>query len=824
MDAHPDSELACTQLYCDNWDEFDNFADGLPSTQAYGADEGADETGASPVRQCDELACTQFYNEEGEDDLTQEKLPSSMRRGNSESIPKDSHSLLLGGTSVEPSTRSVVDNQKSAVGTVVDKGKLDAEEVNVQAAEILGETLHYENDGGAVADLQDCQDVPAANLASANCASRRPPEPRDDLACTQAYQNESEDDVTAELLQSCKRSEQTELQKAPPSEAEPPGCPRCPGAPLLGGTSAEPSTRSVVDNQKSAVGTVVDKGKLDAEEVNVQAAEILGETLHYENDGGAVADLQDCQDVPAANLASANCASRRPPEPRDDLACTQAYQNESEDDVTAELLQSCKRSEQTELQKAPPSEAEPPGCPRCPGAPLLGGTSAEPSTRSVVDNQKSAVGTVVDKGKLDAEEVNVQAAEILGETLHYENDGGAVADLQDCQDVPAANLASANCASRRPPEPRDDLACTQAYQNESEDDVTAELLQSCKRSEQTELQKAPPSEAEPPGCPRCPGAPLLGGTSAEPSTRSVVDNQKSAVGTVVDKGKLDAEEVNVQAAQVSEEQGCQPNSHEDCHAGKVLGSFAPPDATVADAAHQLLEKPTAPANGICTGHKTEFAESRPRRKRKYGSHSPRMVSVMVQTGDIEFEEAACKPRAGVGAGIPPVRRAPTPCKAPPRLSLLIPKRPRDEGAEPFDVDGYSAACNALWGGRTPQRAQKPSLRDFLAAKQEEVEEADEPLLGTAIGAGAATVSPISSPDSWNVKQEAPSVNRTRAENFGEHAASAGRGRSQSPPSPPTPDLHGERSLRQTQQPQPASWVPLALKQESPAKAILVERS
>ena len=42
------------------------------------------------------------------------------------------------------------------------------------------------------------------------------------------------------------------------------------------------------------------------------------------------------------------------------------------------------------------------------------------------------------------------------------------------------------------------------------------------------------------------------------------------------------------------------------------------------------------------------------------------------------------------------------------------------------LQGYEAASEALWGGRTPGRAKRfPSLRDLLAAREEE---SDEPLL------------------------------------------------------------------------------------------------
>ena len=42
------------------------------------------------------------------------------------------------------------------------------------------------------------------------------------------------------------------------------------------------------------------------------------------------------------------------------------------------------------------------------------------------------------------------------------------------------------------------------------------------------------------------------------------------------------------------------------------------------------------------------------------------------------------------------------------------------------LQGYEAASEALWGGRTPGRARRfPSLRDLLAAREEE---SDEPLL------------------------------------------------------------------------------------------------
>lgn len=69
----------------------------------------------------------------------------------------------------------------------------------------------------------------------------------------------------------------------------------------------------------------------------------------------------------------------------------------------------------------------------------------------------------------------------------------------------------------------------------------------------------------------------------------------------------------------------------------------------------------------------------------------------------------------------------------PRLSLLLPKRARRRVETP---GSYEAASEALWGGRTPGRAKRfPSLRDLLAAREEE---SDEPLLKS----GVAHVSPL----------------------------------------------------------------------------------
>ncbi|CAE7825607.1 unnamed protein product, partial [Symbiodinium sp. CCMP2456] len=97
MAAGPQAELelACTQLYCEDVAAFESFADGLPSTQAYGLEDSPDQaaegnaerprtkndeatTTASTTRflaHVNEYACTQAYNGESDDeDFTAELL------------------------------------------------------------------------------------------------------------------------------------------------------------------------------------------------------------------------------------------------------------------------------------------------------------------------------------------------------------------------------------------------------------------------------------------------------------------------------------------------------------------------------------------------------------------------------------------------------------------------------------------------------------------------------------------------------------------------------------------------------------------------------
>ncbi|CAE7207523.1 unnamed protein product [Symbiodinium sp. CCMP2456] len=169
---------------------------------------------------------------------------------------------------------------------------------------------------------------------------------------------------------------------------------------------------------------------------------------------------------------------------------------------------------------------------------------------------------------------------------------------------------------------------------------------------------------------------------------------------------------------ISDESGCTLR----CEAGFDVGSGRQHPHTVARA---------QPPAGGCTGVRRErksvasdcHGEPQHRAPNSARRCRPRMVSVMVQT----CEDDA---RAHVDSKKEPPKAKPANEPQPPRLSLLIPKRPRDESVEAVDVDAYSAACHALWGGRTPQKVAAPSLRDFLAAKQEEVEENCEPSPGT----------------------------------------------------------------------------------------------
>eukprot|EP00930_Biecheleria_cincta_P091992 TRINITY_DN8171_c0_g2_i1.p1 TRINITY_DN8171_c0_g2~~TRINITY_DN8171_c0_g2_i1.p1 ORF type:complete len:4648 (+),score=936.88 TRINITY_DN8171_c0_g2_i1:48-13991(+) len=92
---------------------------------------------------------------------------------------------------------------------------------------------------------------------------------------------------------------------------------------------------------------------------------------------------------------------------------------------------------------------------------------------------------------------------------------------------------------------------------------------------------------------------------------------------------------------------------------------------------------------------------------------------------------SCSPRR---SSVPDIAAAPAPASkrrsGPPRLSLLLPKRRRVSRTYGIDQtashspSGYDAASSALWGGRTPKKAAPPpSLQVYLAAKQEELDEA-----------------------------------------------------------------------------------------------------
>lgn len=111
----------------------------------------------------------------------------------------------------------------------------------------------------------------------------------------------------------------------------------------------------------------------------------------------------------------------------------------------------------------------------------------------------------------------------------------------------------------------------------------------------------------------------------------------------------------------------------------------------------------------------------------------------------------------------------------PRLSLLLPKRARRGRVE--TPGSYEAASEALWGGRTPGRAKRfPSLRDLLAAREEE---SDEPLLKSGVAQG---VSPFKtsyleeSPSHRGMKEELWSQRRQSIRRWSRSALSDARRR------------------------------------------------
>ncbi|CAE7506321.1 unnamed protein product, partial [Symbiodinium necroappetens] len=97
-------ELACTQLYCEDIAAFESFADGLPSTQAYGLGDSQDQAEGDAQRprkkideatttasttpflsHVNEYACTQAYNGASDDeDFTAELLQSGRQEQQTE--------------------------------------------------------------------------------------------------------------------------------------------------------------------------------------------------------------------------------------------------------------------------------------------------------------------------------------------------------------------------------------------------------------------------------------------------------------------------------------------------------------------------------------------------------------------------------------------------------------------------------------------------------------------------------------------------------------------------------------------------------------------
>ncbi|CAJ1339511.1 unnamed protein product [Effrenium voratum] len=101
------------------------------------------------------------------------------------------------------------------------------------------------------------------------------------------------------------------------------------------------------------------------------------------------------------------------------------------------------------------------------------------------------------------------------------------------------------------------------------------------------------------------------------------------------------------------------------------------------------------------------------KKTRTSRKSVRQVSVMTQTCAEDVALVKAEPIS------PRMKR--------PRLSLLLPKRPKAANPDrAVDAPGsYAASTEALWNGKTPRKAAHLSLRELLAAKREE---ADEPLL------------------------------------------------------------------------------------------------
>ena len=696
-------ELACTLQY--------EIRDGIEEVEP---PSNAEALAANPVttscgemrppRLCNDLACTQAYNGESDDeDITAELLQSGRQEQQTELRDATPVPNLPSGGSVQQHAMSEGNGESGGLAACRADVSLAAPSA---VSDELACTLQYEiRDGIEEVGPPSNAEAPAANPVTTSCAEMRPPRLCNDLACTQAYNGESDDeDITAELLQSSRQEQQTELRDATPVPNLPSGASVQQPAMSEGNADSGGLAACMADVSLAAPSAVSDE---------------LACTLQYEiRDGIEEVGPPSNAEAPAANPVTTSCAEMRPPRLCNDLACTQAYNGESDDeDITAELLQSGRQEQQTELRDATPVPNLPSGASVQQPAMSEGNADSGGLAACMADVSLAAPSAVSDE---------------LACTLQYEiRDGIEEVGPPSNAEAPAANRVTTSCAEMRPPRLCNDLACTQAYNGESDDeDITAELLQPGRQGQQTELRDATP-------------VPNL------PSGGSV---QKRAMSECNgDSGGLAACRADVSAAAksaISIESAC--TLHREINEGGFgVGSGHQPPHDVAHA--QPLERG-------CTGVRIErksvasdcHGEPHHRAPNSSSRYRPRMVSVMVQTGEDDTKE---EPRKARPANKP----------EPPRLSLLIPKRPRDETVEPVDVDAYSAACHALWGGRTPQKVAAPSLRDFLAAKQEEVEENCEPPPGTLALVGLSPRSELSPFDvhgnQADVKKEALSAKR-----------------------------------------------------------------
>ena len=819
------------------------FSDELGCTLHYNTHEGSEEAAAPahpeapaanvvetsrpeilPPRQCNDMACTQAYNDESEDDFTADLLQAGKAEQPTEMPQASSSETKAAWKQDEPDKalvpgsacgqRPVISGggeiQSSAVSGALESCREDAG-VGPQPAEFsdeLGCTLHYNTHEGSEEAAAPAH--PAANVVETSRPEILPPRQCNDMACTQAYNDESEDDFTADLLQAGKAEQPTEMPQASSSETKAAWKQDEPDKALVPGSAC--GQRPVISGggeiQSSAVSGALESCREDAG-VGPQPAEFsdeLGCTLHYNtHEGSEEAAAPAHPEAPAANAVETSRPEILPPRQCNDLACTQAYNDESEDDFTADLLQAGKAEQPTEMPQASSSETKAAWKQDEPDKALVPGSAC--GQRPVISGggeiQSSAVSGALESCREDAG-VGPQPAEFsdeLGCTLHYNtHEGSEEAAAPAHPEAPAANAVETSRPEILPPRQCNDLACTQAYNDESEDDFTADLLQAGKAEQPTEMPEASSSETKAAWKQDEPDKALVPGSAC--GQRPVISGG----------GEIPSSALS----------GALESCREDAGVG-------PQPAEFSASAQNLLFEPAAcgVGHGAVTaeaGLSKEPRQSLIHQSHLYGAHyrhRPCMVSVMVQTGETDDgdleREAVAMPSVKVANSVPTLKKP-----QPPRLSLLIPKRPRDENIELVDVDAYSAASHALWGGRTPKKAAAPCLRDFLAAKQEEAEEADEPLLGTALGSSSMSpMSPISegrgsSPnDLWcsqrsHVKQEDLSVKRGL-----ECTAS-------SAPTTGAPGIRDRsRSPHASGPQQPLPWVPLGPKQESPQQVWLV---